>query len=102
MYPRPFAPGQESEGSRVENGFCLERAVDYSNKDLEDAARLIHLYLGILFGISLLRKQVLPYLRRGSLAYIFSGLLLWMQISKECSLRKCVLAQKLLYYRGKI
>lgn len=47
-YPRPYAPGQESEGSGVENELCLERAADYSNKDLEDVARLIHLYLGIL------------------------------------------------------
>jgi len=62
----------------------LERAAD-CNKVREDVARLIYLHLSkhFFFGISLLRKQVSPYLLRGSLAYIFSGLLIWTQYVKR-------------------
>ena len=56
----------------------------------------------MFFGISLLRKQVSPYLLRGSLAHIFSVLL----INKICITRvlwkNCVFVPQSLVYRGEI
>ena len=63
----------------------LETVAEY-NQLREDVARLIYLCLGkheFFFGISLLRKKNLPYGLTGSLAYIFSGLLLNMQHVKS-------------------
>ena len=47
--------------------------------------RKVYRYASVtfFFGISLLRKQVSPCLLRGSLAYIFSGLLINMQYVKS-------------------
>ena len=56
----------------------LETAAD-CYKVREDVARLIYLYLGI----SLLRKQAFPHLLKGSLVYVFSGLLINMQFVKR-------------------
>ena len=49
---------------------------------------LIYLFLGkhkLFSAFSLLRKQSSPYLLRGPLAYIFSGVLIWTQyVKREC------------------
>ena len=75
----------------------MQAATDlqYGRKDLERSAesnnlcqyfgQVIHLYLGkhFYFCISLLQKQVFPYLLRGSLAYMFSGLFMLMHYVKR-------------------
>ena len=63
----------------------LERVAD-CEKVREDVARLAFLHLSkhkFSFGISLLRKQASPWLLRGFLAYIFSGLLINKQYVKR-------------------
>ena len=58
----------------------LERPVDV-NKVYGDVARPIYFYYTKheLFGISLLGKQVFQCLLKGSLAYIYIGLFMWMK-----------------------
>ena len=63
----------------------LETASD-SNNVREDVVRLIYVYLDkheFFFGISRLTKQLLPFLLRGSLAFIVSGLLINAQYVKS-------------------
>ena len=48
------------------------------------------------------KKQVFLYLLRGSLGYIFSGLLIWIQYVKRGCRKECVFVRKFLVYHGEM